>query len=376
VSTKRDYYEILGVSRTAQADEIKSAYRKAALKHHPDRNPENQSEAEEKFREATEAYSVLSDTQKRQVYDAYGHAGLSGVGGGVGFDPSSIFDQFGDIFGEVFGIDELFGGGRRRTRAQRGNDLRYDMKLSFEEAARGVQTRIKIPRSELCEQCNGSGAKPGTHPVACRTCHGRGQVQYQQGFFAISRTCSACGGIGHVVEHPCPNCHGDGRIERERSMELRIPAGVDSGTRIRYAGEGEPGSRGGPSGDLYVVLEVQEHPFFERRNSDLYCTIPINMAQAALGTKIPVPTLDGEEELSIPAGTQSGSIFSKKGKGLPDPNTGRKGDLYIHIRVATPAKLTRDQKKMFEQLGETLDKENRPATRNSSLFERVRDIFG
>lgn len=379
MATKRDYYEVLGVSRTAQPDEIKSAYRKAALKYHPDRNPENKTEAGEKFREATEAYSVLSDAQKRQAYDMYGHAGVSGVGGGAGFD-ASIFEQFNDIFGDFFGFEDLFGGGRaggrRRTRAQRGNDLRYDMTLSFEEAARGVQTRIKIPRAEVCDKCNGTGAKPGTHPVTCNTCHGRGQIQYQQGFFAISRTCPNCGGAGRVIQEPCPQCRSEGRVERERTMELRIPAGVDSGTRIRYAGEGEPGSNDGPPGDLYVVLEVREHPFFERRNSDLYCTIPISMAQAALGTKISVPTLDGEDEIAIPAGTQSGTIFSKKGKGLPDPNSGRKGDLYVHVRVVTPAKLTREQKKLFEQLGETLEHENRPATRNSTFFEKVKDIFG
>jgi molecular chaperone DnaJ len=377
LSTKRDYYEVLGVSRNATPEEIKSAYRKAALKYHPDRNPENKHEAEEKFREATEAYSVLSDSQKRQAYDMYGHAGVSGAGAGAGFD-ASIFEQFNDIFGDFFGFEDLFGTrtGRRRARAHRGSDLRYDMTLSFEEAARGVQTRVKIPRLETCEKCHGTGAKPGTSPVTCHVCHGRGQVTTQQGFFVLTRTCSNCNGAGKVIREFCPLCRGEGRVERERTLEVRIPAGVDTGTRIRFAGEGEPGAHGGPPGDLYVVLEVKEHPFFERRNADLFCTIPINFAQAALGAEIAVPTLDGEEKLSIPAGTQSGSTFRLKGKGLPDPNSGRKGDLYAHIRVVTPTKLTREQKRLFEQLAQTLEQENQPAQRNSSLFEKVRDIFG
>lgn len=375
MSTQRDYYEVLGVSRNASPEEIKSAYRKAAMKFHPDRNPENKAESEAKFREATEAYSVLSDAQKRQVYDTYGHAGLSGMP--VGFD-ASIFEQFNDIFGDFFGIEDLFGGGRgrRRTRRQRGSDLRYDMTLSFEEAAAGVKTKIKIPRQEICDKCQGSGAKAGTRPAACSTCHGRGQVHYTQGFFTVSRTCPACGGAGQVISEPCPQCRGAGRAERERTLELRIPAGVDTGTRIRMTGEGEPGANGGPPGDLYVVLTVKEHPFFDRRDSDLYCTIPISVAQAALGAEIMVPTLNGEEKLEIPEGTQSGTAFRLKGKGLPDPNDGRRGDLYVHIRVVIPTRLTREQKKLFEQLAGSLNTENRPAERNSSFFEKVKDIFG
>jgi len=355
---KKDFYDVLGVTRSAGEDEIKSAYRKAALKYHPDRNPADKPHAEEKFREATEAYSILSDSQKRAAYDRYGLAGVSGGGfEQTGFD-RSIFEEFSDIFGDFFGVDDLFGGGsprggRRRTRAHRGSDLRYDMTLSFEEAANGMQTKIKIPRTELCESCKGTGAKQGTSAIACQTCGGHGQVHYQQGFFTITRTCPSCQGAGQIVREPCKACQGDGRVERERTLEIRIPPG-----------------------DLYVILEVREHPFFERRNSDLYCTIPVNFAQAALGADISVPTLAGEENLHIPEGTQNSSIFRLKGKGLPDPNSGTKGDLYVNIRVVTPAKLTREQKRLLQELGQSLPEESRPAQRNSSIFEKVKDIFG
>ncbi len=373
---KRDYYDVLSVPRTASADEIKSAYRKAALKWHPDRNPEKKHLAEERFREATEAYSVLSEPQKRAAYDRYGHAGVSGAGFETGFS-RTIFEEFQDIFGDFFGFEDVFGGGRRsRTRAQRGADLRYDMTLTFEEAATGVSTKIKVPRQEFCEACNGTGAKAGTGVVACQSCGGRGQLHYQQGFFTISRTCPACQGAGQVVRERCPECRGQGRIERERTIELRIPPGVDSGTRLRVPGEGEPGVNGGPPGDLYVVLEVKEHPFFERRGADLYCTIPVSIAQAALGTEVLVPGLNGEERLKIPEGAQTGSIFRLKGKGLPDPHGGGKGDLYVNVRVITPTKLSREQRRLLQQLGETLAVENRPAERNSSFFEKVKDIFG
>jgi molecular chaperone DnaJ len=375
--TQRDFYEVLGVTRTAAVDEIKSAYRKAALQWHPDRNPENKSEAEVKFRECTEAYSVLSDAQKRQVYDTYGHAGLSSAGGSQGFD-NTVFQDFHDIFGDFFGFEDLFGGGGRRGRgrAQRGADLRYDMTLSFEEASAGVTTKIKLPRQEYCEACNGTGAKKGTGVVTCQTCAGRGQLAYQQGFFTITRTCPACQGAGQMVRERCPECRGQGRFEREKTIELRIPPGVDTGTRLRVAGEGEPGPNGGPAGDLYVVLEVKEHPFFERRGADLYCTIPISIAQATLGTELQVPGLNGEERLKIPEGTQSGAVFRIKGKGLADPRGGGKGDLYYHLRVLTPTKLTREQRKLIEQLGATLKVENKPADRNSSIFDKVKDIFG
>jgi molecular chaperone DnaJ len=375
---QRDYYEVLGVTRTAAVEEIKSAYRKAALKWHPDRNPENKSESEVKFRECTEAYSVLSDAQKRQIYDTYGHAGLSRSGAGQGFD-HTVFQDFHDIFGDFFGFEDLFGGsgGRRgRSRAQRGSDLRYDMSLTFEEASAGVATKIKLPRQEYCEACNGTGAKKGTGVQTCQTCAGRGQLAYQQGFFTISRTCPACQGAGQIVKERCQECRGQGRLEREKTIELRIPPGVDTGTRLRVAGEGEPGPNGGPAGDLYVVLEVKEHAFFERRGADLYCTIPVSIAQATLGTELQVPGLNGEEKLKIPEGTQSGAVFRIKGKGLADPRGGGKGDLYYHVLVMTPTKLTREQRKLMEQLGYTIRVDNKPADRNSSIFDKVKDIFG
>jgi molecular chaperone DnaJ len=372
---QRDYYEVLGVSKTAAADEIKAAYRKSALKWHPDRSPANKEEAEVKFRECTEAYSVLSDPQKKQIYDTYGHAGLSSAGGS-GFD-GTVFQDFHDIFGDFFGFEDVFSGGRRgRSRAQRGSDLRYDMTLTFEEASAGVTTKIKLPRQEYCEACNGTGAKKGTGVAACQTCGGRGQLAYQQGFFTITRTCPACQGAGQIIRERCQECRGQGRIEREKTIELRIPPGVDTGTRLRVTGEGEPGPNGGPAGDLYVVLDVKEHPFFERRGADLYCTIPLSVAQAALGTELQVPGLNGDEKLKIPEGTQSGAVFRIKGKGLADPRGGGKGDLYYHVRVLTPTKLTREQRKLLEQLGSSLNIENKPAERGSSLFDKVKDIFG
>ncbi len=375
MSEKRDCYEVLGVGRTANADEVKSAYRKAALKWHPDRNPHTKQEAEEKFREATEAYSILSDPQKRVTYDRFGYAGLS-RGGFDGSVNQTIFDEFQDIFGDFFGFEDIFGGRRGRNRAQRGADLRYDMKLSFEEAASGVNTKIRIPRLEFCEACNGTGAKAGTGVVACVTCGGRGQVHYQQGFFTISRTCPDCRGAGQIVREICPDCRGKGRIERSKSIDLRIPPGVDSNTRLRIPGEGEPGGNSGPAGDLYVVLDVKPHPYFERRDADLYCTVPVSIVQAALGTEIVVPGLNGEETVKIPEGTQTGEIIRLKGKGMPDPHGGGKGDLYVNIHVEIPTKLTREQRRLFEQLGGTLPVENQPAHRDSSLFEKVKDIFG
>ncbi len=376
MSEKRDCYEILGVAKSANADEVKSAYRKAALKWHPDRNPQAKQEAEEKFREATEAYSILSDPQKRVTYDRFGYAGLS-RGGFDGAVNQTIFDEFQDIFGDFFGFEDIFGGRRGgRGRSQRGADLRYDMKLTFEEAAAGVNTKIRIPRLEFCEVCNGTGAKAGTGVVACVTCGGRGQVHYQQGFFTISRTCPDCRGAGQIVRETCPDCRGKGRIERSRTIDLRIPPGVDSNTRLRIPGEGEPGGNSGPAGDLYVVLEVKPHPYFERRDADLYCTVPVSIVQAALGTEIVVPGLNGEETVKIPEGTQTGEIIRLKGKGMPDPHGGGKGDLYVNIHVEIPTKLTREQRRLFEQLGATLPVENQPAHRDSSLFEKVKDIFG
>ena len=381
-TNQRDYYEILDVSKTSTIEEIKSSYRKSALKWHPDRNPENKEEAEVRFRECTEAYSILSDPNKRQIYDTYGHSGLAGAGAQTDFN-GTIFQDFHDIFGDFFGFEDLFGaaGGRRSgsgrgRRVQRGADLRYDMSLTFEEAAAGVNTKVRVPRQEYCESCNGTGAKKGTGVAACQTCGGRGQIVYQQGFFTINRTCPACQGAGQIIKERCPDCHGQGRMERERTIELRIPPGVDTGTRLRVQGEGEPGPNGGPAGDLYVVLEVKEHTFFERRGADLYCTIPLSIAQAALGAELQVPGLTGEERLKVPEGTQSGAVFRIKGKGLPDPHGGGRGDLYYHVRVLTPSKLTREQRKLMEQLDATLKVDNKPADRNSSIFDKVKDIFG
>ena len=375
---KRDIYEILGVTKSASIEEIKSAYRKAAMQWHPDRNPENKEEAEMRFRECTEAYSVLSDPQKRQIYDTYGHAGLERAGGQTGFN-ETIFQDFHDIFGDFFGFEDLFGGGRRgggRTRVRRGSDLRYDMTLTFEEASLGVNTKIRVPRQEYCESCNGTGAKKGTGVAACQNCGGRGQLVYQQGFFTVNRTCPACQGAGQIIKERCADCRGQGRVDRERTIELRIPPGVDTGTRLRVQGEGEPGPNGGPAGDLYVVLEVKEHSFFERRGADLYCTIPLSFAQAALGTDLQVPGLNGEERLRIPEGTQSDAVFRVKGKGLPDPHGGGRGDLYYHVRVVTLTKPTKEQRKILEQLNATIKVDNKPAERGSSLFDKVKDIFG
>ncbi len=377
-STQQDYYEILGVARDCTADQIKSAYRKAALRWHPDRNPNNKAEAEENFRLASEAYSVLSDPQKRPIYDRYGHAGLGGRGFEAGGFSADIFEEFQDVIGDIFGFNQVFGGGGRRgrgSRGQRGADLRYDMSLSFEEAATGVRSKIRLSRHENCEDCKGTGAKPGTGMTTCRNCGGRGQMVYQQGFFSITRTCPACQGMGQVVREACATCRGQGRIERERALEVGIPAGVESGTRLRMTGQGEPGTNGGPHGDLYIFLEVKEHPFFERRGADLYCAMPISFAQAALGAKIKIPTLNGEADLEIPEGTQSGQIFRQKGKGLPNPHGG-KGDLYIDIRVVIPSKLTREQRRLMEQLHQTVKVENKPAERSSSFFDKVKDIFG
>ncbi|MFZ3216778.1 MAG: molecular chaperone DnaJ [Candidatus Acidiferrales bacterium] len=374
-----DFYEVLGVARDATPEQIKSAYRKAALQWHPDRNPEKKEEAEHNFRAASEAYAVLSDEQKRSIYDRYGAAGLNNRGFDSGIN-STIFEEFQDILGDLFGFDDAVGGARRRggrggSRGQRGADLRYDMSLTFEEAAAGVTTKIHLSRHELCETCKGTGAKPGTGMSTCRTCGGRGQMSYSQGFFSITRTCPACQGSGQTIKDACLACRGQGRVERERTLEVGVPAGVDSGTRLRMASQGEPGTNGGGSGDLYIFLEVKEHAFFERRGSDLICEIPISFSQAALGDKIKVATLKGEEELEIPEGTQSGQIFRKKGKGLPNPHGGR-GDLYISIRVVIPSKVSRDQRRLLEQLSQTMKVENKPAERNSTFFDKVKDIFG
>ncbi len=372
MNDKRDYYEVLGVPRSASDQELKSAYRKLALQYHPDRNPENTHESTERFKEITEAYSVLADPQKRAAYDRFGHAAVSGSGG---FQPdASIFADFEDIFNGLFGFGDLFGGGGRRTRAQRGVDLRYDLEISFEEAAFGLETKIKIPRSETCPNCRGTGARKGTAPVTCTACGGRGQIRTQQGFFTYSRSCPQCRGQGQVVREPCPECRGEGRVRQEKVLGLKIPAGVDDGTRLRVSGEGEAGSRGGPPGDLYVVLRVREHPTFERRGNDLYCTVPISVTQAALGVDLKVPTLKGEERLRLPDGTQPGSVFRLRGKGVPSLDGRETGDLYATIQVIIPTHLTREQRRLLELLGSHSRLDNRPLQRR--VPDKVKNIFG
>lgn len=367
---KRDYYEILGVDRNATQEEIKSAYRKAALRYHPDRNPGDK-EAEEKFKEAAEAYSVLSDPQKRAVYDRYGHEGLSGAAA-PSFDPS-IFADFSDILGDLFGFGDLFGTTRqRRSRPQRGDDVRYDLEISFEDAMRGLTAEIQVPRQETCYRCNGRGAEPGDI-VTCPVCRGRGELVYQQGFLSIRRTCTHCQGGGQVARKACSHCQGRGTVRTERKLKVNIPPGVDTGTHLRLAHEGQPGLNGGPPGDLYVVISVKEHPFFERRENDLHCTIPINVAQAALGADIQVPTLEGVETIHIPEGTQNGATFRLRNRGAPRLNGHGRGDLYVHVEVKVPTRLTREQRKLFEQLRDTLPAENQPKPRG--LFEKVKDYF-
>src|SRR5919107_567654 len=317
--SKRDYYEVLAVSRTATDQEIKSAYRRLAVKYHPDKNP-NDAAAEEKFKEAAEAYSVLSDPEQRKRYDRFGHAGVSSSAAGAGAWGAPGFGGIEDILGDLFGFGDVFGGGRggsRRTSAQRGADLRYDLEISLEEAASGMTAQLRIPRLEACETCSGSGAKAGTQPESCSTCNGAGQVRYQQGFFSVSRLCGTCRGTGRVVKSPCESCRGAGRVEREKQMEVKIPAGVETGSRLRIGGEGEAGAQGGPSGDLYVVIHVKEHEVFERQGNNLYAAVPVSFAQAALGAEISVKTLKGEQSLKIPAGTQTGTVFRIKGQGMP-----------------------------------------------------------
>jgi molecular chaperone DnaJ len=371
--SKRDYYEVLGVGREAGEQDIKGAYRKLALKHHPDRNPEDP-EAEEKFKEASEAYSVLSDPQKRATYDRFGHSGLQGAAGG-GFNPEA-FQDFGDILGDFFGFGDLFGsgGGRRRgARPQRGEDVRFDLELSFEEAVAGLQAEIQVPRMETCGRCRGTAAEPGSGPTTCPTCRGRGEVIYQQSFLSVRRTCSTCSGSGQIVRNPCTQCHGRGYQQVQRKLKVSIPAGVDEGTRLRVGSEGQPSPNGGPNGDLYVFLKVKEHPFFERHEQDLHCTIPLNLGQAALGCEIEVPTLDEPHKLKIPEGTQNGAQFRLRHKGIPHLNGGGRGDLYVHIDVKVPTRLTREQRKLLEQLRDTLPADNAPSERG--LFEKVKDYF-
>jgi molecular chaperone DnaJ len=370
--TKRDYYEVLGLGRDADDQAVKSAYRKLAMKYHPDRNPES-SESEEKFKEAAEAYSVLSDPQKRSVYDQFGHAGLGGAAGAPGgFDPSA-FTDFSDILG-AFGFGDLFGsGGRRRTRAQRGEDIRYDLEITFEDAMRGMSADIQVPRLEQCGRCAGKGAEPEDGLVTCPMCNGRGEVLYQQSFLSVRRTCNQCGGRGQIIRRPCKECHGEGYKRTERKLKINIPAGVDNGTRLRLQNEGQHGANGGPPGDLYVVLQVKEHPIFERRDDDLHCTVPINIAQAVLGAEVEIQTLDGLEKIKIADGTQNGATLRLRNHGVPHVNGHGRGDLYIHVDVKVPTKLSREQRRLFEELRDTLPVENEP--QQKGIFDKVKDYF-
>ncbi len=373
-ATKRDYYEILGVGRDCDDPGLKSAYRKLALKFHPDRNP-NDKDAEEKFKEAAEAYSVLSDPQKRAAYDRYGHQGLQGFGAGQGFDPST-FTDFSDILGDLFGFGDLFGGaGRRggRSRAQRGEDLRYDLEINLEDAIRGMSVDIQVPRMETCSRCQGSGAEKNDGLVTCPMCHGRGEVIYQQSFLQIRRTCGQCNGRGQIIRRPCTQCRGEAYVRTERKLKVNIPPGVDTGTRLRLANEGQPGGNGGPPGDLYVVAKIKEHPIFERQGDDLHCTVPVNVAQAALGTEVNLLTFDGLETVKIPEGVQTGSRIKLKSLGVPRLQGSGRGDLFVHIDVRVPSKMTREQRKLFEQLRDTLPAENEP--NEKSIMDRVKDYF-
>ncbi|HTV07389.1 MAG TPA: molecular chaperone DnaJ [Acidobacteriaceae bacterium] len=367
---KADYYEVLSVSRTATDQELKAAYRKMAMQYHPDRNPGDH-HAEEKFKECSEAYQVLSDPEKRAAYDRYGHAGVSNAGAGQG-NPFVDFQDLGDIFGDLFGFN-VSGGGRRQSRAQQGRDLRYNKTIEFEEAVFGKETDIVIRRLEACVDCRGLGTANGRGPATCPQCQGRGQVRYQQGFFSIARTCGTCSGTGTVITEPCKTCRGDGRVEREHTIHVKVPAGVEDGTRIRYQGEGDAGRAGGPNGDLYIVLSVKPHQFFERDGNDLHCQIPISFPQAALGAEISIPTLEGEAVLKIPEGTQSGKEFRLRNKGVPYLNEHGRGDLIVRVAVQTPKKLTKVQKELMRQLGETMTVENTPTPHG--LLERVKEIF-
>jgi molecular chaperone DnaJ len=377
---KRDYYTVLGVNRDASEEDIRKAYRKLAMKHHPDRNPDDKA-AEEKFKEAKEAYEVLTDPKKRPAYDQFGHAGVdpsTGFGGfGAGRAGPDGFggfsDAFGDIFGEIFGSQRRGGG----NGVYRGADLRYNLELGLEDAARGTEAKIRIPTLEACATCHGSGAKPGTQPKQCATCHGRGEVRVSQGFFSIQQTCPTCHGTGKVVSDPCATCHGQGRTKKHKTLSVKIPAGVDQDDRIRLSGEGEAGVNGGPSGDLYVVVNLKAHPVFQRDGADLHCEMPISFAMAALGGEIEIPTLDGHAKIKIPAETQSGQVFRLRNKGIRPVRGSVTGDLFCHVAIETPVKLTSRQKELLREF-ESIN-ENDPAAhspRAKSFMDKVRDFFG
>jgi molecular chaperone DnaJ len=371
---RRDYYEVLGVSRDASAADIKAAYRRLAVQYHPDRNPDLP-EAEEKFKEASEAYAVLSDADKRARYDRFGHQGLGGEGF-TGFDPAA-FGDFADILGDLFGFGDMFGGRRRSRgqRAHRGHDLQYTLKLTLEEAASGVERSIRVPRLEACERCTGSGSEPGTTPETCATCQGAGQVAFRRGFLSVAQTCPTCGGGGRVNRDPCSECNGQGRTEREATLKVTVPAGVDSGMRLRLAGEGEGGVLGGPSGDLFVVMMIADHDIFQRDGDDLHLELPISVYQAMLGVKVPITTVLGEErEVEVPAGAQPGDAIRVPGAGMPHVNGRRRGELYVHLRVVIPTKLNGDQRRLIQEVAE-LGGGFEPET-DRGFFERLRRAFG
>ena len=374
---KRDYYTILGVNRDATEEEIKKAYRKLAMKHHPDRNPEKG--AEEKFKEAKEAYEILSDARKRAAYDQFGHAGVdqaAGFGAGGARGPEG-FGGFGDAFGDIFG--EIFGqrSGGRGNGVYRGADLRYNLELSLEEAARGTEVKIRIPTMEACATCHGSGAKAGTQPQTCPTCHGRGEVRVSQGFFSIQQTCPQCHGTGKVIADPCETCSGAGRVRKHKTLSVKIPAGVDQDDRIRLSGEGEAGSNGGPPGDLYVVVALKPHPVFQRDGADLHCEMPLSFTTAALGGELEIPTLDGHAKLRIPHETQTGQVFRLRNKGIRPVRGSVTGDLYCHVVLETPIKLTAKQKELLREF-EAINQQDPDAhnPRAKSFFDKVKDFFG
>jgi len=364
---KRDYYEVLGVSRTCTEQELKSAYRKLAMQYHPDRNPGDTS-AEEKFKEASEAYSVLSDQDKRAQYDRFGHAGLGGAGFG-GFD-ASAFQDLSEIFGDIFGFGDAFGGGRRRSRAQRGADLRADIAIELKDAIFGKTTEIPVRKTETCDVCRGSGAAHGKLPTTCSNCGGRGQVRYQQGFFTVSRTCGSCGGTGEVITDPCKTCRGQGRVIRDHILKVEIPPGVEDGTRIRYQSEGEAGAFGGPAGDLYVVLAIKEDPRYARDGNNLHSMVSISFPQAALGTEVTIPTFEGDYMLKIPPGTQSGQQIPIRNKGVPALRGRGRGDLVVHVEVQIPKKLTQRQRELLEELSTITSVDEKHDKRG--FFERMK----